>query len=498
MPAGGSCLLGSINLSEFVDENGNFNFDDLAETVYTATVALNDVLEEGLPLHPLEEQRKSVGDWRQIGLGVMGVADMLIKMHVRYGSDDAIALCKEISNQILNYALYASANLASERGAYTYYNYDCVSSTPFYKANVWDKTDEAIRKAGLRNSQLLTIAPTGTLSTMLGISGGVEAIFANSYERKTQSLHGKDVFYKVYTPIVKKYMDEHDIADENELPDFFITAQQIPYIERIKMQAAWQKSIDASISSTINLPNSATVEDVEHLYYEAWENGLKGVTIFRDGCKRSGVLVTEPKKKEIESEEHSKLSFASTPLPRGYIMPANDNVIGKKRKLGTGCGSLHCTAFFDPYYGNLCEVYLSKGSTGGCQQFMVGLSRMISLAARAGCDIHDIIDQLNSCGTCPSYAIRRATKHDTSAGSCCPMAVGNALLDMWKEMQEQIADRDDDFEFVEASPNPKQIKLDKQPIITETNAAKCPECGAPITHEGGCVQCKNCGWSKCN
>lgn len=498
MPAGGSCLLGSINLSEFVDENGNFNFDDLAETVYTATVALNDVLEEGLPLHPLEEQRKSVGDWRQIGLGVMGVADMLIKMGIRYGSEDSITLCEQISNYILNFAMFASANLASERGAYSYYNYDCVSSTQFYKENVWDKTDEAVKAAGLRNSQLLTIAPTGTLSTMLGISGGVEAIFANSYERKTQSLHGKDVFYKVYTPIVKKYMDEHAIADENELPDFFITAQQIPYIERIKMQAAWQKSIDASISSTINLPNSATVEDVEHLYYEAWKNGLKGVTIFRDGCKRAGVLVTEQKKEEKESEEYSNKSFVSTTLPRGYIMPANDNVIGKKRKLGTGCGSLHCTAFFDPYYGNLCEVYLSKGSTGGCQQFMVGLSRMISLAARAGCDIHDIIDQLNSCGTCPSYAIRRATKHDTSAGSCCPMAVGNALLDMWKEMQEQIADRDDDFEFVEASSEPKQIKLDKKPIITETSVAKCPECGAPITHEGGCVQCKNCGWSKCN
>lgn len=487
LPAGGSCLLGSINLAELVDANGNFNFDELADVVYTATVALNDVLEEGLRLHPLEEQRRSVSDWRQIGLGVMGVADMLIKMGVRYGSDESIELCKQISNYILNYAMFASANLASSRGTYMYYNYDCVSSTPFYKENVWETTDEAVRAAGLRNSQLLTIAPTGTLSTMLGISGGVEAIFANSYERKTQSLHGKDVFYKVYTPIVEQYMQKHNIKDEKDLPDFFITSQQIPYIERIKMQAAWQKSIDASISSTINLPNSATIEDVENLYHEAWKHGLKGVTIFRDGCKRAGVLIT--KKEEPDKEERN-----TNDLPRGFVIEANNDVIGRKRKLQTGCGSLHCTAFFNPVTGDLAETYLSKGSTGGCQSFMVGLSRMISLAARAGCDIHDIVDQLSSCGTCPSYAVRRATKHDTSNGSCCPMAVGHALLEMWEEMKNDISTkaRSDNDTLIQ---DKVMCKCTSEETKTEV---KCPECGAILNHEGGCVQCKNCGWSKCS
>lgn len=133
------------------------------------------------------------------------------------------------------------------------------------------------------------------------------------------------------------------------------------------------------------------------------------------------------------------------------------------------------------------ETYLSKGSTGGCNNYMIGLSRMISLAARAGCNIHDIIDQLNSTGVCPSYAVRKATKHDTSKGSCCPMAVGNALLEMWKEMQEEL----NTYEHKTANTPVKP----SAPVID--NVIKCPECGETIIHEGGCDICKACGWSKC-
>ena len=138
------------------------------------------------------------------------------------------------------------------------------------------------------------------------------------------------------------------------------------------------------------------------------------------------------------------------------------------------------------------ETFLSKGSSGGCNNFMIGLSRMISLAARAGCNIESIVDQLDSCGACPSYAVRRATKHDTSKGSCCPMAVGNALLDMWHEMQNEIKDVKEEIYTKEAV-----LFTNNEPAIT-INIELCPECGAPLIHEGGCVSCKNCSWSKCN
>lgn len=797
LPAGGSCLLGSLNLAAFVN-NGEIDYDSLAEAVFTATVALNEVLDEGLALHPLKEQQQSVSDWRQIGLGIFGCADMFIKMGIRYGSEESIELCHYLSNFILNYSLLASSTLAMSKGTYKYYNYECVSGTEFYKQNVWENTDKAIKQYGLRNSQLLTIAPTGSISTMLGVSGGVEPIFANYYERKTQSLHGEDVYYKVYTPIVKKYMEDNGIEDDKDLPDFFITSQKIPPIERVKFQAAWQSSIDASISSTVNLPEETTVEEIEDIYMKAWEYKLKGITVFRDKCKRAGVLITEPKKTTPTKTE------PSVQPQRGEVITVSDDLIGKKRKVISGCvdkdteyfngkewkkiseykegeqvlqynpngtvelvqpltyiknptqgfyhfktkygldmmvskehrnvvfmksgkykiltteeilnihnkniagftnrfklafdyngkginltddeirisvaifadgcfysetsrkcvvsvrkerkynrlielleragieyvtrydnqsyynvkfyppipgkvktfptewyncskhqmevildelfnwdgyakakneytttiksnadfiqfvcaslgmrgsiytdarhdnlcyrvdwskrayasisefpkkeipfvssedgyeycfsvpstmlvlrrnnrifitgncGSLHIMAYFDPYCGDLREVYLSKGSEGGCASFMNGLSRMISIAARAGVAIGDITDQLNSCVTCPSYAVRKATKKDTSKGNCCPAAVAYALKDMWTEMREEIKNDRVVENIMASSPI---VTENKQPKVENSNQlTKCPECGEPVEHIGGCVSCPSCGWSKC-
>ena len=484
LPAGGSCLLGSINLAEFATPHG-FNFDDFRKTVHIATIGLNEVLDEGLPLHPLQEQRDSVRDWRQIGLGIFGLADLLIKLGIKYGSSEAIDLCDMIGHAMADEAIKTSALLAKEYGPYPKYNPEAVEQSAYYSKNALGETKQLVKEYGLRNSQLLTIAPTGTLSTMLGVSGGIEPIFANYYTRKTESLKGHDEYYKVYTPIVKDYMEKNNLKDDSELPDYFVTAQTLDYKNRIYMQSIWQTHIDASISSTVNVPNDFTVEQVEGLYMTAWEAGLKGVTIFRDGCKRAGILTTSDSKKDDKTCEKPK-----TTLGRGMIIKADDNCVGKKRTLQTGCGTLHCEAFFDPDTGELLETYLSKGSSGGCHSFMIGLSRMISLAARGGVDVYSIVDQLKSSGTCPSYAVRTATKHDTSKGSCCPVAIGNALVDMYKEMQDDISD---DSEEIINTP-----KQSKKKIIAKTENAKCPQCGGNLVFEGGCNTCKDCGWSKCD
>ena len=485
LPAGGSCLLSSINLSAFVKDK-EFDFDDFGETVANGVIYLNEVLEEGLLLHPLEEQRQSVADWRQIGLGIMGLADMLIKMELPYDSEQARHLCEEIGLVMADQALYTSAFLAGHSGSYNNYK-SCVQKSEFLKNNTCKSTREAIEAYGLRNSQLLTIAPTGTISTMLGISGGIEPIFANSYTRKTESLHGHDEYYKVYTPIVKEYMDKHGIKDEAELPNWFCTSSTISPLNRVLMQGAWQKHIDASISSTVNLPEEATIEDVEEIYLNAWKEGLKGITVFRNGCKRLGILTTNTSQ---EKEEEKGLS-------RGEIISCSDNLIGMKRRLTTGCGSLHCTAWFDPQTGDLMEIYLNKGSTGGCANFMVGLSRMISLACRGGVKIEDIVDQLQSTGACPSYASRTATKHDTSKGACCPMAVGNALMEMWKEMKERIEKGNSIIALANSDSQIPSSESKTSFNPDANNGAKCPECGSDLIQEGGCVQCKSCGWSKC-
>ena len=422
----------------------------------------------------------------------MGIADMLIKMELPYDSDEAIQLCDEIGFKMADMAIFESAYLADEYGSYPKYDSKNVNRSQFYRTNTEINTVEAVVSYGLRNSQLLTIAPTGTLSTMLGISGGIEPIYANSYTRKTESLHGKDVYYKVYTPIVEQYMKEHGLTDESQLPEWFVTSSTIDPMKRITMQATWQRHIDASISSTVNLPNEATVEDIEKLYMEAWKQGLKGLTIYRDGCKRSAVLSHEDK-----NEGPQPQTEAFTGLSRGDIVECSNDLVGKKRKLTTGCGSLHVLAFFDPITGDMQEVYLNKGSTGGCANFMTGLSRTISLLCRAGVDVYTIKDQLDSTGACPSYATRTATKHDTSKGSCCPMAIGNALVDMWQEMHDDIDIDWEEEKISESTPSvPKTSKSTNQTITNST--AICPECGEPLVFEGGCNSCKSCGYSKCN
>lgn len=501
LPAGGSCLLGSLNLSEFVKNpftaEAEFDFDSFRHCITVCVKGMNDVLDEGMPLHPLKEQRESVKKWRQIGLGIMGLADMLIKMRESYGSEESVELCDKIGFTMADTAIMASAMLAKESGAFPACNTKHIMASPYFMNNTSDKTREAVKKFGMRNSQLLTIAPTGTLSTMLGISGGIEPVFANSYQRKTQSLHGHDVYYKVYTKIVDLYMQAHKLTDESQLPEFFVTAMSLEYHSRVNMQSVWQTHIDASISSTINVPNEFTVEETEQLYLYAHKKGLKGITLFRDGCKRGAVLSTEKPKETIP--------VAGAGLGRGEIIQVSDDIIGKKRRLITGCGTLHCVALFDPDSGALVETYLSKGSTGGCNNFMIGLSRMISMCARGGVDIFTIVDQLNSSGSCPSYAVRSATKQDTSKGACCPMAVGNALLDMYNEVQADLVAKRMALKQEEASSDdecnePENKAKENLPKVVANVKDKvlCPECGEPLTFEGGCNICKNCGWSKCN
>lgn len=490
LPAGGSCLLGSINLAEFACDTG-FDFESFKHCVKSSVIALNEVLDEGLPLHPLKEQRESVYDWRQIGLGIFGLADLLIKLGIKYGSPEAIDLCDMIGHTMADMAIKTSAVLAKEYGVYPKYKPEAVEQSAFYSKNALGETKELVESFGLRNSQLLTIAPTGSLSTMIGVSGGIEPIFANYYTRKTESLKGHDEYYKVYTPIVKEYMDKHRLKDDSDLPDYFVTAQTLDYKNRIYMQSIWQSHIDASISSTVNVPNDFTVEQVEGLYMTAWDAGLKGVTIFRDGCKRAGILTTSSTEENDAIEE-------TKPLPRGYIVVSDDNVIGLKRKIMSGCGSLHVVAMFDPISGELLETYISKGSTGGCQSNLAAVSRLISLSARAGVDVYTIADQLQSCPACPSYVGRTMTKHDTSKGKCCPDAVANALIEMYKEMQESISDGDKDISTSVKSQTIKKNIESKESTVDVEIKNPCPVCGEELTFEGGCNVCKNCGWSKCD
>ena len=478
LPAGGSCLLGALNLSEFVENpftpQAAFNIPEFKHAVRIAIRALNNVLDEGLKLHPLDEQILTVNDWRQIGLGIMGFADMLLKMGCQYDSARALNIIDMVGKTLVNTGLEESALLAMDIESFPKCENKKLLASTFIQvlknSNVIEEnTINLIRQHGLRNSQLFTIAPTGSISTMLGVSGGVEPIFATHYTRKTESLHGEDVFYKVYTPIIQKMIDMELIHEENV--DNIATAQNIDPFDRVTIQATWQKYIDASISSTVNVTNDTTVETIRDLYQAAWEEGCKGLTIYRAGCKKEGVLVVDkPKEQTTENTIHIPITDTSI-----------DNCVAYGTQLTTGCGSLWMSVYFHKKTGQLCHIFLDKGSQGGCNSFMVGLSRMISYAGKLGGTVEGICDQLNSVPACPSYTVRNAVKGDTSSGKCCPSAIGRALMEL---KQRYIADHN---EMSTGELKPEEVTV-----------SNCPECGAKLNFTGGCNSCPECGYTKCD
>lgn len=483
LPAGGSCLLGSLNLSEFVkDPFGKrpaFDIPSFKQAVKVAIRALNQVLDEGLPLHPLQIQRDSVAKWRQIGLGIMGFGDMLIKMRIPYGSDRCSNLIATIGMALCNVGLQESALLAKELGTFEAYNPDYILNSFYLQSKIkegviYEETIDLIKAHGLRNSQLFTIAPTGSIGTMFGVSTGVEPIYdVNGFARTTKSLNAEDKVYMEYPNIVQRAIEADDIDMLNNKPAYLIGAKDLDFMSRVKTQADWQVWIDASISSTLNLPKESPVEDVFKAYIAAHELGCKGLTVFRDGCKKEGILKGVAKE---EKPEPTQLNAIDTDI---------NHCIAFGSKLQTGCGSLWMTVYFHKKTGQLCHIFLNKGSKGGCNSYMVGLSRLISLAGKKGATVEEIVDQLKSVVACPSFVSRKTTEANISDGRSCAEAVGRELLKLHEQFKINYLNQ----------PEITQLKIGNEVKI---EIAKCPECGAELSHTGGCINCYNCGWTKCD
>lgn len=491
LPNGGSCLLGSFNLSAYVID-GEFDIELFKKDIPVVIKAMNDVLDEGLPLHPLEIQRKTVRDYRQIGIGIMGIGDMLIKLGLKYGDKESLELCDKIGYTLADSSLKASSWLAKEEGAFPKCKVDKILKSSFIRNNASEETKKLIKQYGLRNSQLLTIAPTGTLSTMLGITGGIEPIFATHYTRKTESLHDKDVYYKVYTPIVEEYMKSHKLEDDKDLPDYFVTAQTLGFDERIDMQSVWQKHIDASISSTINLPHDAKVEDVQYIYIKAWKKGLKGVTIFRDGCKRMGVLTMDDKKEEPIKENE---------LKRGEWSPIPDDTIYVKRKVYTGCGKLNLFIGYSPSENRLVEIYTKRSGNGGCEHNIDSTVISMSGMLRLGGTLDNVKKAYEGCGACNSFTRARCSGKKLSPGKSCATAILNMIEKTIQEINNNQTKNEVEKKEVDTSDDLKVLN-DKVQKANETkqellDKGLCPECKEPLDNVGGCVTCNKCGFSRC-
>ncbi len=322
---GGACNLGSLNLSRFVMDgyhsNARINWDQLAESTQLLVRFLDNVVTWNEDLNALEKQRLAAKETRRLGLGVMGIADMLNQMGIAYDSDESIDCIEQVMDFITNAAYQASAMIAKEKEPSPIFKLDGYKECPFYQEALNDQTKSLITKNGLRNIAIMSIAPTGSISNIvlgyeingknyIGVSGGVEPIFAVSYTRRSESFNKR---FKVFHATVQAYMDLMDIdnsAEEEEtLPAYFFrTAHSVIPDKRVKIQGVIQKYIDHSISSTINLPEDVEPEVISDIYFMAWQKKLKGVTIYRDGS-RFPILSVENKLTPFQAYKDKKFEI---------------------------------------------------------------------------------------------------------------------------------------------------------------------------------------------
>ena len=299
LPDGGCCNLGAVNLERFVDENGNFMIDQFKETVAVGTRFLDNVVDYNMDRHALEDQKQNAMNDRRVGLGILGLGDMLVRLGIKYDSEDALQTIDQIMQIFRDTSYETSVNLAMEKGKYPNFDWSGYSKSKFVK-NLPKSLQNKIKKNGIRNCTLTTVAPTGSGAIVARVTSGVEPIFATSYKRRVKENDGYGKSFKEYTvyhPIIEKLFE----TDEN-LPEFVVTAHNIDPYFRVRMQGAIQQYIDSSISSTVNLSENIDVNTIADIYMTAYQAGLKGITVYREGS-REGILVTDKDEEQVEKEK---------------------------------------------------------------------------------------------------------------------------------------------------------------------------------------------------
>jgi ribonucleoside-diphosphate reductase alpha chain len=444
-----SCNLGSLNLAA-VAKDGAIDYPALADLVHTAVHFLDNVIDANkFPLPEIGEQTRQT---RKIGLGVMGFADLLLKLGIQYNSDEAVAVAERVMAFIRDESRLASARLADTRG-----NFPAYAGSKF----------EGNGLGRMRNATTTTIAPTGTISIISGCSSGIEPLFAVSFVRRvlegTELVEVHPLFEEIaksrgfYSPeLMKRIAATGSVRDIQEIPRdirrLFVTAHETTPNWHIKLQAAFQKFTDNAVSKTVNFPRAATADDVRQVYLSAYELGLKGVTIYRDGSRDEQVLSFGDK-----GGKPAKLQYI-TPRPR----PARTT--GVTELINTGCGKLYVTVNRDDL--GFCEVFAQMGKTGGCASSQIeSTGRLISLALRSGVKIESLIKQITGI-RCPSPNWQNGCQVLS-----CPDAIAKVLAGV--------------------------AQVD-QPESTFATMGSCPDCGGAIEPEGGCLVCRSCGFSRCS
>lgn len=469
-----SCNLGSINLVEMLKcENDKYEIDKpkLINTVKKAVHFLDNVID--VNTYPIEEIDFTTKQTRKIGLGVMGFADMLLRLGIPYNSDEAVELGEKVMGIVNRTGKKASEDLAITRGAF-----------PLFEQSIFKG------QTPVRNGTVTTIAPTGTLSILASVSSGVEPVFAFAYIRNvmdnTEMIESspilKDILQKrgLYTDkIMKKISTEGTLAHIDEIPqdikDIFVCSHDISPEYHVRMQASIQNETDNAVSKTVNFGNNATKQDVSEVYMLAYKLGCKGVTIYRDGSRDSQVLnINKVNNATVVATPQTVI----TPRPRPAI------TMGITECVKIGCGNLYVTVNYDD--NGICEVFTSTGKAGGCPSQSESTARLVSIALRSGISVEEIINQLK--GIRCASTVRQAGLKCTS----CPDAIAKVIKKVYDLQRDKHGEKDLIQKVAEVI-HEKKIEHNSN----ETMFKFCPECGNQLEHEGGCVTCRNCGYSKC-
>ena len=493
LPDGGCCNLGAVNLERFVDENGNFMINEFKETVAIGTRFLDNVVDYNINRHALENQKQNATNDRRVGLGILGLGDMLVRMSIKYDSEDALQTVDQIMKIFRDITYETSVELAQEKGSFPNFDWKGYSKSKFVK-NLPKSIRDKISANGIRNSTLTTVAPTGSGAIVSRVTSGVEPIFATSYKRrvKKNDSYGRSFDeYKVIHPVINQLF-----GGDKDLPDYVVTSHNIDPYFRVKMQSVIQKYIDSSISSTVNLSENITVDTIADIYMKAYKTGLKGITVYREGS-REGILITDKPKEEAAPDETQKIETvaaveseatqtqtAVTKAPRSRPVLTS----GATRRIRTGEGSLYITINEDE--NGLCEIFTTIGKAGGnAAAQSEAISRLISLALRSGIDPYAIVKQLKGIsGPNPTW-------EDGKLILSTPDAIGKALDDYLKH-RESNDPNEQHLQFTMASSRESNNKdvVD----FTLKNLSTCPDCGSTLQHQSGCVTCPSCGFSKCD
>ena len=468
-----ACNLGNINLSKFVDDQGRFDYQHLADVTRLATRFMDNIVEYNMENHALEKIRKAVASDRRIGLGITGLADALVMMKIKYDSQAALETTEHIMCVIRDESYRTSIELAKEKGTFPLFNWDGYSRSKFVQSLPHD-IQEGIKKHGIRNSTVITVPPVGTGSIVAQTSSGIEPIFCTSYRRRVKN-HDGETFseYKVYHPLIKKMFN----GDEN-LPDYVVTAHDIDPYFRVTMQGIIQKYTDSSISSTVNLSEDVSIDTVADIYITAYKAGLKGITVYREGS-REGILQTED---YIKKQEQGKTEEKPKKGPRHRPQ----TTFGVTERIKTGEGYLYVTINEDET--GLCEVFTTIGKAGGnAAAQSEAISRLISLALRSGIEPREIVKQLKGISGPTSV-------WDGNGGQILstPDAIGK-VLERYVENREHFRH----YKEIPKGGATVTIHTASTKESAPKNQTTCPECGTTVEHVGGCVVCYNCGWSKC-